>query len=193
MDWKSWAIPVLAYFVGSFPTGVVLSRKKFGIDVRDMGSGNIGATNITRNFGWRAGVATFVIDFMKGFIVVQMAEACCPREHWVATFAAGAVVFGHCFSIFLGLRGGKGVATTLGCLAALAPLAAALMAATYAVLLAITRVSAIGSLVGIALACLAVTVFPTSYPIRVLVYLCSGIVLVRHQSNLRRLFMRKAP
>ncbi len=193
MDWKVWAIPALAYLVGSFPTGVVLSRKKFGIDVRDMGSGNIGATNITRNFGWRAGVITFLIDFMKGYLGLKMAEAWYPEWPWVATCAGAAVVFGHCFSVFLRFRGGKGVATTLGCFAAMVPLVATLMAVTYVILLAITRVSAVGSLVAIALSCVAVLLLPTAAPVKMLVYLCSAIVLVRHRSNLRRLIVRQAP
>jgi acyl phosphate:glycerol-3-phosphate acyltransferase len=191
MDWKVWLIPLLAYLVGSFPTGVVISRKKFGIDVRDMGSGNIGATNITRNFGWRAGVITFLIDFMKGYLGLKMAEAWYPEWPWVATCAGAAVVLGHCFSAFLRLRGGKGVATTLGCFAAMVPWVAALMATSYLILLAITRVSAIGSLVGIALSCGAVSILPTAPAAKILVYLCSAIVLVRHQSNVRRLIVQQ--
>lgn len=186
MEWQVGLIALAAYAVGSFPTGVVISRRRFGIDVRDMGSGNIGATNITRNFGWKAGVITFLVDFMKGYLGLRIATALCPHFPWIETVAGSAVVLGHCFSLFLGLRGGKGVATTLGCLFAAAPLAGVLMAVCYLSLLAVTRVSAIGSLVGMGVAAVTVWIAEYSEDVRLMVSLCAAIVFVRHQRNIRR-------
>ncbi len=188
MEWQSVWILFLAYFLGSFPTGVVLSRRRFGIDVREMGSGNIGATNITRNFGWKAGATTFLFDFAKGYFAVNMARNFFPHDPWVATHAGCAVVLGHCFSAFLRFRGGKGVATTMGAWMGVVPGAAWVLMASYALLLITVRVSAWGSLVGITASSLYAALVIDSVPGRSLVYLCAGLVLVCHQSNLRRLW-----
>lgn len=190
MLWKVWLVPLVAYLIGSFPTGVVLSRRRYGFDVRDMGSGNIGATNITRNFGWKAGIVTFLIDFMKGYLGLKLAEAYCFEWPWIITATGLAVVLGHCYSVFLRFRGGKGVATTLGCFAAAVPPAALGMAGAYVVFLFFTRISAIGSLVGVVLASLYVSFFPPPLPAQWLVWGLTAVVFVRHQSNLRRLFSR---
>src|SRR5271154_6882488 len=93
-----WTIP--AYILGSFPTGVVLSRRKYGIDVREMGSGNIGATNVTRVFGWYAGVLVFVVDFLKGCLPVWLARHYAIGQPWLAVTVGVAVVLGHCFSLY---------------------------------------------------------------------------------------------
>lgn len=178
----------MGYLIGSFPTGVVISLNKYGIDVRDMGSGNIGATNITRNFGWRAGVITFLVDFMKGFVGLQIAESVCAQSPWVVTATGAALVFGHCFSVFLRLRGGKGVATTLGCLVAVLPWAGFWMALSYLFFLITTRISAIGSLVGVTLACAYASVYSNQPPVQFLVYAMTAIVFVRHRTNIARLW-----
>ncbi len=185
MDGIGLAFCLGAYFVGSFPTGVVLSRLRFGKDVRKLGSGNTGATNMTRNFGWGAGVVTFLTDSFKGWAVVYagIVLGLGPRE-----LAAGAlsVVLGHCFSVFLHFRGGKGVATTFGCWLLLAPLEAAVMAATYVVLVGATRVSALGSLAGVTLASLAALFFSVDIYQQIIVYSLSLLVIVRHQANIAK-------
>ncbi|MBY0370811.1 glycerol-3-phosphate 1-O-acyltransferase PlsY [bacterium] len=189
MDWKPIVLPLLAYLLGSFPTGVVLSRRKFGIDVREMGSGNMGATNVLRNFGWKAGLATFLIDGLKGYLAVALTQAWGVPELTLIT--ALAVVIGHCFPIFLGFRGGKGVATTMGCFFAVSPGLGIWMAVAYVGALWASRISAIGSLVGVFVACLYATVHPGAAPYRTLVYAVSGVVWLRHYSNIRRLIQKR--
>ena len=179
---------IVGYFVGSFPTGVVLTRRKYGIDVREMGSGNIGATNVTRVFGWYAGVVVFAVDFLKGFVPLALLRYQYSGYPWLLTLTAMALVLGHCFSLYLGLRGGKGVATSLGCLLIVSPWMAGISAATYALLLLVSRISAVGSLGGIGAALLyALIVKPPIYECW-LVAGISLIVLVRHHSNIRRLW-----
>ncbi len=178
---------LLAYVVGSFPSGVVLSRRRFGIDVREMGSGNIGATNITRSFGWSAGVVTFLLDFLKGYIYLWFVSQLVPGETWLVAACGVALVFGHCFSLFLRFEGGKGVATTLGCFACVVPGAAFCMAATYVLVLFMTRISALGSLAGIMVACLWTFSFPPKLPDLALVLILSLLVAFRHHSNINRL------
>jgi glycerol-3-phosphate acyltransferase PlsY len=188
VEWKLAALSIISYLIGSFPTGVVISRRRFGIDVRDMGSGNIGATNITRNFGWRAGLFTFLVDFFKGYLVIEIALLAFARLPWVETVAGASVVLGHCYSAFLRLRGGKGVATSMGCLLAAVPVAGAVFGVTYLVMIVITRISAVGSLVGMGAACVYMLIVPPAEPIQWMVYFSTAIVLVRHGSNFRRLW-----
>lgn len=180
-------VPVGAYLVGGFPTGVVLSRRKFGIDVREMGSGNIGATNVTRNFGWWAGVLVFLVDFLKGFLPLLLLIRFLPAQPWLVTASGTALVLGHCFSPYLRLHGGKGVATSLGCLLAVAPLAALVAAICYLLCLVTTRISAIGSLVGMSGALLVIAIQHPPTPTVYLVGAIALIVFVRHRTNMKRL------
>lgn len=180
--------PLFAYLLGGFPTGVVLSRRKYGIDVREMGSGNIGATNVTRNFGWGAGVLVFLADFLKGFLPLVVVHKYHPDEPWLLTATGTALVLGHCFSPYLKLRGGKGVATSLGCLMAVAPLAALLAGGFYLACLVATRISAIGSLVGITAALVVTAVQKPAQPVTCMVGAIALIVFVRHRSNMKRLW-----
>jgi len=179
---------VLAYLVGSFPTGVVLTRRKYGLDVRDMGSGNIGATNVTRVFGWYAGALVFLIDFLKGWAPVAWIALRYPDAPWLRTAVGICLVLGHCFSAFLRLRGGKGVATSLGVLFAVLPWAAVAGGVAYVILLVATRISAVGSLGGM----LAVLVFLAFHQPATaegaLILIISILVVSRHHSNIRRLW-----
>jgi len=176
------------YFIGSFPTGVVLTRSKYGIDVREMGSGNIGATNVTRVFGWYAGVLVLLFDFIKGVVPVWAVQKYFPGDHWMCFLAAMSLVLGHCFSLFLKFRGGKGVATSLGVLTVLLPWGAASAAAVYAILLLVTRISALGSLGGIAATWVYLAVVWPPRPISLLVFGISAVVIFRHRANIQRLW-----
>ncbi len=191
--WHPYFAVLLCYLVGSFPTGVVLSLRRYGIDVRDMGSGNIGATNITRCFGWKAGVSTFLIDFMKGYLAILVVLTLFPQPEWILSASAFAVVLGHCYSVFLGFRGGKGVATTLGVLIAIAPWAGLLMAALYVTCLALTGVSAVGSLLGMTAAMLYVGYGSVPASLRAATFGMAFIVFIRHRTNFRRWFQGAIP
>jgi acyl phosphate:glycerol-3-phosphate acyltransferase len=185
--WTEFLLVGFCYLLGSFPTGVVLSRKKYGIDVREMGSGNIGATNVTRVFGWYAGVLVFMIDFLKGVFPIWLLQRYDQSEPWLMTFCSLALVLGHCFSVYLRFRGGKGVATSLGCLVVVAPWAAALSALSYLILLLTTKISAVGSLGGILVTLIYIVVAQPEGPVTWLIVGMSIIVVVRHRKNLQRL------
>ena len=180
-------ISIAAYLLGGFPTGVVLTRRKFGLDVRELGSGNIGATNVTRVFGWYAGFLVFLIDFLKGALPLLFLTKIYPEDRWLLTVAASALVLGHCFSVYLLLKGGKGVATSLGCIAVVAPWCALASAGVYVVMLAATKISAIGSLGGICACVVYLAVANPPQPIRYLIVGISFVVLVRHRQNINRL------
>lgn len=181
------AVFVGAYFIGGFPTGVALSRHRYGLDVRGVGSGNIGASNITRTFGWFAGVLTLVIDALKGAVPLVFVLRYFPNDLWMATTCGIGVVVGHCFSPYLKFRGGKGVATSLGVVAVVMPYAALVGLGAYAILLAISRISAVGSLAGLGSVIVYVITTNADDAIKVLVYTISAIVFIRHYSNVRRI------
>ena len=184
---------VLAYIAGSFPTGVVLGHLK-GIDVRRIGSGNIGATNVTRALGSRMGVYTLLVDVAKGFVPTLLALWIMPSWPWVSAVAFLAVA-GHCFSIFLDFRGGKGVATSAGVFLALAPFATVCAALVWAGVVTVTRVSSFGAFAALPtlLALLLLPSFellglsvPASRAYIPLAIAIAAMVLYRHRSNLKR-------
>lgn len=178
---------LLGYLIGGFPTGVVLTRKRYGLDVREMGSGNIGATNVTRVFGWYAGLLVFVVDFLKGFLPLLLLNKFFPNEPWLLTLTAAFLVLGHCFSPFLKFRGGKGVATSFGCITLVAPWCALSVGLVYAVLLITTKISAVGSLGAILGALVYLLVANPPPHVTYLVLGIAVVVVVRHRQNIFRL------
>lgn len=186
-----FVVGVGCYLLGSFPTGVVFSKRKYGIDVREMGSGNIGATNVTRVFGWYAGVLVFIVDFLKGILPLWALKLAFPDEPWFLAIGGIGLVAGHCYSLFLKMRGGKGVATSLGCLCVAAPWAALIAALLYVGLLLTVRISAVGSLGGIAGILLYTALAQPPTETVVLILGISFLVVIRHRRNIQRLMERK--
>ncbi|MBI1861380.1 MAG: glycerol-3-phosphate 1-O-acyltransferase PlsY [Deltaproteobacteria bacterium] len=178
---------VIGFLIGGIPTGVIVSRRKFGIDVREIGSGNIGATNVTRAFGWRAGILVFGVDLLKGFLPVHFALLLFSDDVAITVCLGVSLVLGHCYSPFLKFKGGKGVATSLGCVAAVLPIGAAIAAGVYALVLAITRISALGSLAGVVTIIIYTYIAAPPRPIAIFVGLIAIIVIGRHTSNIARL------
>src|SRR5687768_4851200 len=118
---------IIAYLIGSIPFGYLIVRVKGGGDVRETGSGGTGATNVTRRAGTVAGILTLILDAQKGFIAIVISELLLKNVDpvvagWTVCGAAIAALVGHIFPIWLGLRGGKGVATAFGIFLALAPM-----------------------------------------------------------------------
>lgn len=185
-------ITIGCYFLGGFPTGVVLTKRKFGLDVREMGSGNIGATNVTRVFGWYAGLLVLLIDFLKGYLPLYGLLKLYPDEPWLLTWCGLALVSGHCFSPYLKLKGGKGVATSLGCLAFFIPQGALLAIVVYGVALAITKISAVGSLTGVLAILIYLAATGPNSAVTWFVFIVALVVIGRHHENIRRLIKGEA-
>lgn len=179
------ALSVLAYLAGSIPTGVLLARIA-GVDVRREGSGNIGATNVARSAGRSLGVLTLIGDALKGFLPVLAAATLDGRETAIAATAAAAVV-GHVFSVFLGFRGGKGVATGAGALLGIAPLAALPALAIFACVVAMSRAVSLASIVASASAAVAIFLFGYSTPRIVAGISIALLIISRHRENISRL------
>jgi glycerol-3-phosphate acyltransferase PlsY len=186
-----------AYVLGSIPTGLIIASRR-GVDIRTVGSGNIGATNVARALGKRWAVFVLVVDALKGFAPVFVAERLALRAPTAATPSSLVAVVGlcaivgHMFTIFLRGQGGKGVATSLGVAMALSPPLAFLSLAVYASTYAATRLSSLGSILGMwAFPCLALTFVPIPAPYLMLSLASALLVTWRHRSNLRRLIHGK--
>jgi len=178
----SWAL--LSFLNGAVPFGQVVARYAADVDLRAHGSGNIGATNVARVVGWKAGVATLVADVAKGAVPVLGAEWLLPDSPfgWVCGLLA---VVGHCYSPYLRWKGGKGVATSLGVLVAAVPAVALGALAVWGLVVGVTRRSSVGALVALP------TVVGLAWwwsPHDVLWTVALAVlVLVRHADNIRRL------
>ena len=190
-----------AYLVGGIPTGLIISRLFYGTDVRDHGSGNIGATNMYRTFGLGAGVATFAFDFLKGIIPVAAAgwlfvpEAVSPvARDWAMVAATMATLLGHSFSPYVGFKGGKGIATASGSILVLTPLAYPIAMLTWGIVTAATRrVSAGSVVVTVEYPILVLLLYEESLPIVLFSFAGAALVLWRHRGNIARLLRGEEP
>ena len=177
-------VAVLAYLLGSIPFGIVITRA-FGLgDLRKIGSGNIGATNVLRTGNKPAAAATLILDAAKGGIAVLIARATFGED--AAQLAGLAAFLGHLFPVWLGFKGGKGVATFLGILLALAWPVGLAACATWAVVAAITRISSAAALCSAGTAGMWLFVFNHGTML-ILVFVLTVLVYLRHTTNIARI------
>ncbi len=182
-----------AYLLGSIPWSYLIVRLLKGTDVRRVGSGNVGATNVLRTAGRAAGVAALALDAGKGVVAVMLARHLGLSPPWVGA-AAVAVVLGHVFPLFLGLRGGKGVATAAGALGSLAPWALGVSLLLFAVVVGATRYVSLGSICGVAVFPVALYAAsrvggPLAPPGSVVSASAAvaALIVLKHAGNIRRL------
>ncbi len=189
--WLGTSAAVLAYLLGGIPFGLLFVRLRHGRDIREMGSRNIGATNVLRTSGWTSGLLTLLLDVAKGFVAVLTAGLLTHQNRTVVALAAGSAVLGHVFPLYLSFRGGKGVATSVGAFLALTIPSTAGAVLVFLVVLALWRFVSLASL-------LAAAFFPVLYflidyrhqpslPVLLAVVFCSGLVIFRHHENIKRL------
>ena len=187
-----WTAVAAAYLIGGLPFSYWLVRwRRPGHDLRLLGSGNPGATNALRVAGARIGLLSLVLDVLKGFLAVELARALGVAPSLLGAAALAAVV-GHIAPIWLGFRGGKGVATASGGLLGIAPLALGVAALVFAVMLLATRIVALSSIAAALTLPLAQWVLIGRQPeegwsVIGWILLISLLVVVRHRANLRRL------
>jgi glycerol-3-phosphate acyltransferase PlsY len=178
---------VLAYLAGSIPTAVWYAKLFHGIDIREHGSGNAGATNSLRILGKKAGITVLVIDMIKGFLPVFLASFYIDEIH--IRFLIGiAAVIGHILPVFSGFRGGKGIATSLGIILAIYPLGALISVVVFALTVGISRYVSLGSLLAsLAFFIILIVRFPENLFL-ILVGLGLFLLLVfMHRENVKRL------
>ena len=178
---------LLAYLLGSVSFGLILARLRGGVDLRGQGSGSTGATNVARTMGKGVGVIALAGDCAKGLVAVLLAQAW-GSSVWTVAIVALAAVVGHIFPWYANFRGGKGVATGLGVFIPTLPLPLlAALAAFIAVVLVWRYVSA-GSIAAAILMPVLATAFASPPPLILAALLIAALVVVKHQSNLQRLF-----
>ena len=202
---KFIGVVVIGYLLGSIPFGVIISKRK-GIDVTQYGSGRMGATNVLRTAGGKAAATVFGLDLLKGVLAVVFAGLIIGRDYLVVggfglggllaqVMAALAAIAGHSRSVFLKFRGGRGVATFFGGLAALCPIAAIFGGEVFIIGTGLTKFVSLGSIAG-AVSTYAILVPLTignRFPIEYLAYALIGtiVIMVMHRDNIARLMSGK--
>lgn len=183
----TWLLLGAAYLLGATPTSLLVARSR-GVDLRREGSGNLGATNTFRVLGWKAALPVMIVDVAKGWFPAAFFPLWdgAPAAEWALAYGAAAIV-GHVFSVYVGFRGGKGVATSAGVFMALAPWAVLIGFVVWGVVVTLTRIVSLGSI--LAALVLPLAVFATGEP-RYELWLPMGLavfVIYAHRGNIRRL------
>ena len=177
-----------AFFLGAIPFSWILARLCGGLDIRSVGSGNVGATNVARSLGYGIGAIALLLDVAKGVAAVLLARYLFGAEATAAQAMAGGVaVLGHNFSPFLAFHGGKGVATGAGVLGTLAPLVLVLCLVVFIVTVIITRMVALGSVLASAAMPPATWFLDGDPSLVLLALLLAGLVIFRHRENIARM------
>jgi glycerol-3-phosphate acyltransferase PlsY len=175
---------LIAYLIGSIPFGVLLTRLAGAGDLRQIGSGNIGATNVLRTGRKGLALATLLLDVAKGAVPAWLAFRYLGPD--IAVVAGLGAVVGHCFPVWLRFRGGKGVATGAGVVLALTPLAGLLVLALFGVVVGLTRYVSLGSILAAAAAAPLALLFGQVQAAEMYVVL-GVIIIAKHHANIRRL------
>lgn len=184
----------VGYLVGGIPWALIVGRTFYGVDPRDHGSGNLGATNVFRVLGFRAGLAVFALDIAKGAAAVALAMLVCPPEitgnarDWVLVSVAMAAILGHSFSPYIRFRGGKGVATGAGTIAVMMPLAWPILFVSFIVVVAAWRMVSLGSIViAIEFPILTWVLYGDRPALVVFSLVAATLVVARHWANIGRI------
>ena len=193
-----WLLVFVGYILGSIPVGYLLVRARSGRDIRAMGSGNIGATNVARTAGWSTGVATLILDVAKGFLAVWLAGHYSAGNIRFMTYAGLAAILGHVFPVWLKFSGGKGVATALGVFLMICWAAVASAILLFAIVFLYWRYVSLASVSAAAALPLLVYLLyapghapPTAVTAGTL--LAAAIIIVKHRENIERLMAGTEP
>jgi len=180
------------YLIGAVPTGLLLARAA-GIDIRSHGSGNIGATNVSRTLGKKLGALTLIGDIAKAVFPMLLVARFLPAgEKELGMALAGAAAFlGHCYPVYLGFQGGKGVATALGVFLVLTPAAVFVEVVLFGLIVRLTGYVSVGSLAAAALLPLLVWLFNRSAIATSLAGAIALVVWIKHRGNIDRLLRRE--
>lgn len=178
---------IAIYLIAAIPTGVVLARLMGGEDVRQKGSGNIGATNVYRVAGKLAGVLTLVGDTLKGFLPLLAFKTWLEPTPTQLGIASAVAILGHCYPVYLKFKGGKGVATALGIFLVLSPKAVFFALIVFILTVTITRYISLGSVLAALSAPLVILLLNHPQPIFLATLFIAALVIWRHNSNIRRL------
>lgn len=189
MNWTALSLAVAAaYLLGAIPMTWLVARLGAGVDLRTVGSGNLGATNLYRALGWRYAVPAGVFDMAKGAVPTLLFPGRVGPEPWIPLAVGGAAIVGHVFSVFVRFRGGKGVATAAGVVLALAPVPLLISFGVWAAVVKLSGYVSLGSIIGAGLFPLSVWFLGNPNPFMFPVSLgLAAFILFNHRSNLGRL------
>ncbi|WP_405758817.1 glycerol-3-phosphate 1-O-acyltransferase PlsY [Anaerovibrio slackiae] len=176
----------ISYLLGSIPNGLILGKAIWGVDLRQHGSKNIGATNAWRTIGKAGGISIFALDFLKGAVSAYLGLHLGGSE--LAGVLCGILaIAGHSWSVFLSFKGGKGVATGLGVIAALMPMVTLIVFAVWFAIVYFTGYVSLGSIVGAALVPILTLFFGLHTEFLILGLIAAVFIIYRHKSNIERL------
>jgi acyl phosphate:glycerol-3-phosphate acyltransferase len=179
---------VIAYLIGGIPFGLIVVKLMTGGDVREEGSGNIGATNVLRTAGPKAGILTLVLDAAKGWLAVWLAATLSGGSELWMSLAALAVLIGHSFSLFIGFKGGKAVASFVGAFAYLTPVPLLAVVLLFIALVMWTRYLSLGSVIAAGLFPLAVwMILHPAWPVLLSAIGAALLIIDRHRGNIARI------
>ena len=178
-------LTISSYLLGSVPSGFIIGALS-GVDVRNAGSGNIGATNVARLLGKRRGLLTLVADVAKGFVPVLLAEKLGMSDVGIALVAMAAFL-GHLYPLFLRFQGGKGVATAFGALLGVAPPATLVLLVVFGIAVLFCRIVSLGSIAAALAAPFALWALDYSAVLVLMSAFLGGMIVLRHRENIKRL------
>lgn len=178
-------LAIFAYLLGSIPSGFIIGALS-GVDVRNTGSGNIGATNVARVLGKGLGLLTLIADTAKGFVPVFVAQRLGMSDLGVALVAIAAFL-GHLYPVFLNFQGGKGVATAFGALLAVAPAAPVILVVVFGAAVLMSRIVSLGSIAAALAAPVALWALSYAPTFVGMAVLLGAMVIFRHRDNIKRL------
>jgi glycerol-3-phosphate acyltransferase PlsY len=193
---------LLAYLLGSIPTGYLVGKYLRGIDIREHGSGSTGATNVLRTLGKKAGISVLIIDMLKGMLGIALVKALYLNsanplppdwQAWLILATGLAAVIGHSKSIFLNFDGGKSVATSLGVLLMMSPWVALATLGSFLLVLAISRIVSLSSITGAIAVIILMLVLKQPLPYILFASVAGLYVIIRHRGNIERLLSGTEP
>jgi len=176
-----------SFLIGAIPFGYLIGRIVKGVDIREHGSKNVGATNVFRVVGRGAGLVALALDIAKGFAPVFATRFLPGDPALAAVICAGAAIAGHVWTPYLRMRGGKGVATSCGAVLAITPAGLGLALATWIAVVAVTRYISLGSMVAAVVLVAYILLSGSEAPLVVFAVVVAGLIIVRHRGNIRRL------
>ncbi len=176
---------LIGYFLGSVPFGLLIGKYVKGVDIREHGSGNVGATNVTRVLGKEWGIAVFCLDALKGFLAAQiglrLGGPMCGLAGGVAAVA------GHMMPVWLNFKGGKGIATGFGFLMALMPVTGLVGIGTWAVVTLLSGYVSLGSIVAVVAVFFFALFYETYFVYKLLIFIFVSFIIYKHRSNIQRI------
>lgn len=180
-------VAIIAYLFGSIPTGYLVAKRLFGIDIREFGSKNIGATNMFRTFGPKPALLVLFIDVAKGALPVLLTQIMLPGNVFASLLAGALAVIGHNYTCWLNFKGGRGVATSLGVVVTLMPWGAFIVLVIWSLVVYVTRYVSLASIIGAICAPIIAWHFGYDVKVQIFIAIMAFLVVVGHKDNIKRL------